>query len=340
MYKNVKPIFFKAVSGIHAGTGSDLGLVDLPIQRERHSGLPKIESSGVKGCIREVFQEIANEQKEQKQQPGKLPSDFVTIAFGPDDDGSRHAGSIAFTDARLLLFPVRSAKGIFAYATCPYILKRLAEDFALAGIAIDPFSESDRAQTSGDKLLVSKRGIAGPQEHSAVLEEYSIPAKQTLYAKTLADTIAIWLKFKAPQEDPKYIQDNLIILSDDDFRDFAQNNTEIITRVKIDSATGTVANGALFTEELLPAETVMYSLVMTSKIFLPEKAITDQEKELEKKGKLITRGSSATVSAAKAAGADEGEYLLDTVAANMPKYIQLGGDATIGKGLCRVSVGV
>ncbi|MDR1070713.1 MAG: type III-B CRISPR module RAMP protein Cmr4 [Gracilibacteraceae bacterium] len=297
MYKNVKPVFFKALSGIHAGTGSDLGLVDLPIQRERHSGLPKIESSGVKGCIREEFEQIAD-----------LPADFVRVAFGPEDDGDKHAGSIAFTDARLLLFPVRSAKGVFAYATCPYILNRLREDFAFAGITTEYAAADEKAQVSSDKLLILKSG-------KVVLEEYTIEAARTEQAAKLAESIAIWLRL----DDARYVKDNLIILSDDDFSDFARNNTEIITRVKIDNKTGTVAKGALFTEELLPAETVMYALIMTAKIFISEEA----------------RGKSATV---RAAGADEGKYLLDVIAEKMPKYIQIGGDATIGKGLCRVSM--
>lgn len=305
MYKNVKPIFFKAISGIHAGAGSDLGLVDLPIQRERHSGLPKIESSGVKGCIREEFEQI---------EQTRLPKDFVKFAFGPDSDNKDdiHAGSIAFTDARLLLFPVRSAKGIFAYATCPYILKRLSEDFAIAGIELDKIPERGKAQVSSNDLLILNTG-------NAVLEEYTISAENTNYAKKLAENIDKWLGFGN-----YYLLNNLIILSDDDLKDFAQNNTEIITRIKIDNDKGTVSGGALFTEELLPAETVMYSLVMASKIFVDKETRKDLDilKEAEKE-KL-----------------DEGAYLLKTIADNMPDYIQIGGDSTIGKGLCRVKMGV
>lgn len=303
MYKHIKPIFFKAVSGIHAGTGTDLGLVDLPIQRERHTGLPKIESSGVKGCIREEFEQIVKDNK-------GLPGDFVTIAFGPDDSGDKHAGSIAFTDARLLLFPVRSAKGVFAYSTCPYILSRLREEFALIGVDVPKCEQAGKAQTSSEKLLIPGKG-------KVVLEEFSIDAEKTEYAANVADAIAGWLNI----ENGKYIKDNFIILSDDDFTDFTQHNTEVITRIKIDNNTGTVEKGALFTEELLPAETVMYSLCMTSKIFIDE----------------ASRKDSATV---KEAGADEGKYLIDTVSEKIPKYIQIGGDATIGKGLCYVSMGV
>ena len=311
MFKNVKPIFFKAMTGIHAGTGSDLGLVDLPIQRERHSGLPKIESSGVKGCLRDVFDDLL-----KRNDGGNLPDDFVEVAFGPEDSGDKHAGSVAFTDARLLLFPVRSARGVFAYATCPYILKRLAEDFALAGIDIDigAMAENEKAQVSSKKLLVADSG-------KAVLEEYTLEAAVTGYAVKLANDIANWLGLT----DRTYVRDNLIILSDDDFKDFARNNTEIITRVKIDNKKGTVAKGALFTEELLPSETVMYSLVMASKIFI--------EKDMRAASKTVIKANEKE-------GADEAKYLIDTIEANLPGYIQIGGDETIGKGLCRVKMGV
>lgn len=304
MFKHVKPIFFKAVSGIHAGTGSELGLVDLPIQRERHSGLPKIESSGIKGCIRDEFEQIETD-------------DFVNVVFGPGDDdknSEKHAGAVAFTDARLLLFPVRSAKGIFAYATCPYIINRLAEDFKIAGIkSVDTFKDIKTAQVSSSNLII-------PNTSSVVLEEFTLQAEETNSASELAEKIVKWLDISGYQEE--LLKNNFIILPNDDFNDFTQNNTEIITRTKIDNESGTVVDGALFTEELLPAETVLYSLVMASKVFL------DKEE----------RGKSETAKAAEISG-DEGAYLLKQIAKKLPQYIQIGGDASIGKGLCRVNVG-
>ncbi len=47
-------------------------------------------------------------------------------AFGPaTDSASEFAGSVSFTDARLLAFPVRSLAGVFAHVTCPAVLRRL-----------------------------------------------------------------------------------------------------------------------------------------------------------------------------------------------------------------------
>lgn len=52
MYTKVKPFLLHAISSVHPGSGSEVGLVDLPIQREKHTGFPKIESSSLKGAIR------------------------------------------------------------------------------------------------------------------------------------------------------------------------------------------------------------------------------------------------------------------------------------------------
>jgi CRISPR-associated protein Cmr4 len=325
MYTATRALFLKAMSGVHAGSGADLGIVDLPIQRERHTGFPKIESSGIKGAIREAFEEII-----------KNTEDFVKVAFGPEEkvgDDTKHSGAVAFTDARILLFPVRSARGVFAYATCPLVLSRLAEDFMMAGILpVKPVVEDavvgsrpaedfkmdgitaapqtieivDKALVTSDALLINGK---------VILEEYTYDAEKSKPATEIAKRIAKWLG----KPDDKYLKENLIILPNDEFADFVQNATEIITRIKIDEKTGTVAKGALFTEELLPTETVMYSLVMASSIFLSERE----------------RSCSETV---KKANGNEGEYLLDTLGEKMPQYLQIGGNATIGKGLVSVSV--
>ena len=59
MYKKTNTLFLVTETPLHAGSGSDLGIVDLPIQRERHTRFPKIEASSLKGAIRETFEERA-----------------------------------------------------------------------------------------------------------------------------------------------------------------------------------------------------------------------------------------------------------------------------------------
>jgi CRISPR-associated protein Cmr4 len=301
MYTATGVIFFKALSSVHAGAGADLGVVDLPIQRERHTGFPKIESSGVKGCLREAFEGVE----------GK-PADFIKVAFGPEEkqgNETRHSGAYAFTDAKILLFPVRSARGVFAYATCPLVLERLQTDFGMAKLEIPKFPSVK------DKVLVTGKALVIPGTKKVVLEEYTYEAEEDDDAKILAGKLAEWLK----KPGDLYLNENLIILPDDEFKDFVQNATEIITRIRIDNNTGTVAKGALFTEELLPTETVMYSVAMASAAFLPEEEHKD----------------SATIEDAKG---EEAEYLMKKLEEWMPDYLQIGGAATIGKGLVSVSV--
>ena len=73
MFKQAKPLFLIVETPLHAGSGSDLGIVDLPIQREQHTDYPKIEASGLKGSIREIFQAKASEDEVK----------LVKLVFGP-----------------------------------------------------------------------------------------------------------------------------------------------------------------------------------------------------------------------------------------------------------------
>ena len=117
MFRKVQPLFIIAETPGHAGSGRELGLVDLPIQRERHTDFPKIEASGLKGCIKEAF-ETANKEVDingnkirprdkikYRKDNTEVERDYLSLVFGPED-GDEHASAIAFTDARILLFPV------------------------------------------------------------------------------------------------------------------------------------------------------------------------------------------------------------------------------------------
>ncbi|MFW6026709.1 MAG: type III-B CRISPR module RAMP protein Cmr4, partial [Candidatus Woesearchaeota archaeon] len=157
MYKLVQPFFIIVESPFHAGSGDSLGIVDMPIQRERHTEFPKIEGSSVKGCLRSWFSEDENQK-------------HIALIFGPDD-GAKHAGALGFTDARLLLFPVRSVKGIYAWITCPLVLKRFMKDIKLFdknSIKIE-IPDKNTIPDDGSDILINEKDI--------ILEEYSFQVK-------------------------------------------------------------------------------------------------------------------------------------------------------------------
>jgi len=111
---------------------------------------------------------------------------------------------------------------------------------------------------------------------------------------------------------------DIVVLDDDDFRDFANLSTEVITRTKINNDTGTVQSGALFTEEYLPTETILYSLALTTPIF---------KKEEKDKGVFTKNGKK-----------EEEDLVMEFFTNGLPEVIQLGGNATIGKGIVRTKV--
>src|SRR6266576_535922 len=106
---------------LHAGVGSGLSSIDLPIQRERPTQYPMIQGSGIKGKLRATAEDLA----ERKQAP--FTDDLVSIIFGPKK-GEEHAGALIAGDARILLFPVRSLSGVFAYTTSYDVLSRFKRD--------------------------------------------------------------------------------------------------------------------------------------------------------------------------------------------------------------------
>ena len=54
----------------------------------------------------------------------------------------------------------------------------------------------------------------------------------------------------------------MVIVSDEIFRDLVTLTTEVVTRIKINPETGTVETGGLWSEEYLPSDTLMYSLIL------------------------------------------------------------------------------
>lgn len=309
MFKLAKPVFIICETPLHAGSGSDLGVVDLPIQRERHTDFPKIEGSSLKGGIREAFEGSKPQDAEFQQ--------AINLTFGPEDAGDEnHAGALGFTDARLLLFPVKSMKGVFAWITCPKILQRFVNDLALCQIPLEvPAPDAQSAPQTCNLLLT---------ENQIVLEEYTFKIQKDDSGEGVCTQFAKWLSERLfpsageNQSDPfaywrTKIQSDLVVLPNDDFRDFVTLSTEVITRTRINNETGTVQPGALFTEEYLPAESILYSLALTTPIFNQNKGIFTAENSDEKEEKKV----------------------MAFFKNGLPEMIQLGGNATIGKGLVR-----
>lgn len=295
MYRKANILFLYCQTPLHAGSGDSLGIVDLPIQRERHTSFPKIEASSLKGSLREHFERKNVESKK------------IIAAFGSEDNNedNSQAGCFGVTDARILLFPVKSAKGVFAWITCPKILSKFKEELKLAGIEADFDIPKENSISEKSSLLTSKNSV------NIILEEFTFYIKPDKNVEKLG----IFLQEKIfSLNDNSYFAEKLTkdiaVLSDDDFRDFVNLSTEVITRTRIDNVTGTVEEGALFTEEYLPAESILYSLALTAPEFAEEsKKIFKEEEDLRNFVK---------------------EFL------DKNNILQIGGNQSLGKGIVKV----
>lgn len=302
MFKKAKVFYIHTVSPMHVGSGSDLGIVDMPIQREGHTGFPKIEASSLKGSMREAF-----------ELKGRTDLDILLktyMSFGYDETNApsavqeafkekkdrEFAGALGFSDARILLFPIKSAKGIFAWTTSPIVLDKFMKDLKIAKNQQN-FTITENTVTTDSKIKID--------DNSVILEEYQIRVEKDNNTQKIAEFLAIELNNDE-------IKEKLIILSDDDFKDFVTLSTEVITRTKIDNATGTVKDGALFTEEYLPSETVMYSLALASPIVTKVTRIQNLNNE---------------------------EDVMNFFISTVPEVMQIGGNATIGKGIVSIVTG-
>jgi len=225
-----------AETSIHAGAGSSVDGIDLPIQREGHNNWPCVFGSSVKGALRAKAE-------------AKLGTDNDSIAyvFGPDsssDKASEHAGALLVSDARLLLLPVRSLTSHFKWVTCPALLQRLKRDTARLGIALD-FSEPT-APDNGSAITAATEAV------DLFLEEYRL----TSSTADLTELITVLNKVTGIASDD--LSEQLTIVSNDQFNYLAKYATPVTPHIAIDNAKKVVKQGALWYEETLPAETAFY----------------------------------------------------------------------------------
>jgi len=316
MYKTAKLMWIYTEHPVHVGAGTGVGAIDLPIQREAVTGWPIIQASGLKGCLREHFEFLA---KSQGNQAGQQK---IVEAFG--HEAAEHGGALAFADAKMLLFPVRSIRGTFAYITCPLALQRLKRELESIKQAGGPVSDfppdlgTDRPTeeqiwvASGENNTVdSDLTIAAGNRQLVGLEELSFTAEPKLVVNTLGK----WLEGSAgslPWLKNGSLHKRLAVVSDNHFKDFVEMSTEVVTRNRIDDTTKTVAEGMLWTEEHLPRECVLYAAVFAADPFVASS----------------TR-QCADATAVMNFLANDAQYT--------PKRVWLGGDVTVGRGLVHLA---
>lgn len=283
-----------AISPIHAGAGSATGAVDLPIQRERHTGWPHIQASGVKGAFRDHCEKVLMLRGVEKnnlvsKDDKKQAEELTDRIFGMSKNNKSQAGAIAFSDARLLAFPVRSNLAPFVWVVCPSLLKRLGRDLELAGL--------DSTGLANTAISDDQYGlITGELNGGLILEDICLKTGTGEW-----QDVANVIKKLAPAID------RLVLIPDNHFSFLMETATEVQVQIKINSASGTTQDGSLRYEELLPADSVLYTVVFFG------------EERTEDTNKIVLDTLAAAVQEAAAS------------------HIQIGGDMTLGRGIFQLS---
>jgi CRISPR-associated protein Cmr4 len=270
-----------AETPIHVGVGQAAEAIDLPVAREKATFYPHVPGSGVKGAFRVWAKERLKTQLNEL-----FGKDLVGKDAAAPDDGGDGAGTLIFGEARLALLPVRCTSDSFKLATCPKIISRLLQDMARLGVA-------DRSAKA--PVQPAEEACLGADKAGAWL---GLEEREFKVAAGVDDKlIKVLARLAGGVMDETELARRVVILRDVDFQWFAQFGLPVAMRNKLD-ANKIVDGGALWSEETLPTDSVMW-------LALGERR----------------DGAAKT--------------LADKISGN-GSYIQMGGNETVGQGWFRM----
>lgn len=232
-----------AVTPIHVGVGRSPGVVDLPIARDGF-GFPFIPGSSIKGTVKSSCLRLSEECPSWRSRCTGLYG--WDIRLGGEVPEEAYASPVVFTDAYLLLYPVRveDEEGLhYAYATSPLQLQRLRDLLAVCGtpcsrIEVPSACSGDR-EVGGDGVIYMNN-IAVPR---SIVGEVSL----CLPIGNLGALPA------------RLVEGGVYLVMDDAvFRDVVEAGLVRQTRVRLDYKRKVVEPGGLWTEEYVSQGAVFY----------------------------------------------------------------------------------
>lgn len=296
-YSSWDLVFLRAVTPLHVGVGRAGGVVDMPVQKDLY-GYPVVYASSLKGALKSVCLRVYQNQKDRNKCIdlfGSLPSETPT-----------KPGKVMVLDAQSFLIPVRLLRGVYGYITSPLLLKRFIDYLEL----MDPQSsqhlgkllketelKSNEVITTGHGIISIKSRIGDKeQEYIVINEEFWLTPKRD--EKTITEINKL---IPAPLQREIYLKnDRLLVVSDSDdiSLQIVEKSLLRLQRIRLKQDVKMVETGALWSEEYVPRNTVLYTLLLYPN--------NDVKEEFRK-------------------------YLNKT-----NNYLILGGNETIGKGLVKL----
>jgi len=299
----------QVITPLHVGTGKGAGVVDLPIQRDS-IGLPTIYASSLKGALRATFTKLINKRE------------CVDAVFGSSKMGDQDTYAAAFNplDAKLLLLPVRSLAGVYTLCTSPLLLQTFLEYLEISNTgsivqhdvnvkdAVEKVINDLKDQRKGEMLVKqgteAKLSLPINGKNTTVLaDEFTLSPKPSQSVGDLAKGLGL-------EEDWRLaiIHDDLMVNTLVDRSLLRQ------TRVALEPNTKTVKSGALWTEENLPPQSLLFTVFFYS----DPRTNTDKCEELSSKnGEGVKR-------------------LFENHIFSNHGYMVFGGHETVGRGIVKL----
>lgn len=221
-------------TNMHVGSGDiKYGIIDKYVQRDAKTEFPIINSSSLKGAIREYIEEEVGWGKEDV----KVKYIFGSQANGGNENSS--SGKYRFFTSELLAIPVRCLEKPYFLATCPSILKAFVNRVKKMRIlALDSFIESCEKLSNitpekGNPLTFGGRVFN--------LEDF-----QSVHSTGLSITEVFF----------STISKDIALFSDEDFKEIV-SDLPVIARNHLEDG----ISDNLWYEEIIPHQSVFYSFV-------------------------------------------------------------------------------
>lgn len=234
----------QVLTSLHVGEGTQIGSIDLPVARERHTDWPYVPGASLKGALRACARRNGGSEDDIRRVFGAMPGE--TLA----------RGGTVFGDGVLLALPARSFTSTFVLLASPLTLGRLARQ--ISGAPELP------ASSSAERILVGRGfDLKVPGKELAVVEDLCFIQENSTRVNAWADFLRErWLGDEAPL-------DHLGVVHDDVFAHAARAWLPVRTRNAIDAVTGVVDEHKLFSVEYVAPEALFWTLIEGENALLP-----------------------------------------------------------------------
>ncbi len=220
----------ETITNLHVGDmGSSFDVVDKTVQKDALTGFPVIYASSLKGAIRSHAE--------------ALKTDAATVKYIFGGEGKEVSkGNVAFNDAQLVFFPVRSRQKPYYLATCPSMLKELK---TLCSVA----QKSDLCTAIENVLNLEPGAFYGKGDFSSLwIEEWIIPKAE----KEKTAVARNFLKMFTNNED------SLVLLTDQQMVELLET-LPVVARNKLDNG----KSETLWYEEFVPRKSMFVTSMIT-----------------------------------------------------------------------------